>query len=448
MSLPSEITAVLNVFQSVFTAPTWSKVQVLLVGTLLARGRRTVAAALRQMGHDDDRHFSDYHHVLNRARWSRLAASRCLLRLVVRTFGRWDGPVTVVIDEILERRWGRRIRLRSHYRDPLASSRERSVSSSGLRWLVMAVVVRLPWTKRRWALPVFSVPAPGPKVSEREGRRHKTVAERAGQMVRIVRRWLPEAQLTVSGDGAYSVVELGLTCHAAKVRLVAPLEMDARLFAPPEQRRPGQSGRPAGVGKRLTKLIDQLSDPTTAWQTVRVRWDDQRTRRLQVLTGTALWYRFGLTPLPVRWLLVRDPKGRSEPRAYFSTCLEDTPEAMLDTAIGRWPIEVTFEECRAHLGIETQRQWSDKAIGCSTPLLLGLYSLVVLFAHALHPNGRIPIQTTAWYQKPQATFADVLATVRRALWGGFDFPTADNPQLLVIPKTLIQRLEYSVCYSP
>ncbi len=178
-----------------------------------------------------------------------------------------------------------------------------------------------------------------------------------------------------------------------------------------------------------------------------MRWYDQRFRRLQVLTGTALWYRFRLTPLPVRWLLVRDPKGRSEPRAYFSTRLEDTAQDMLDTAIARWPIEVTFEECRAHLGIETQRQWSDKAIGCSTPLLLGLYSLVVLFANALHPNGQIPIQTTAWYQKSHATFADVLAAVRRALWGGFDFPTADNPQLLVIPKTLMRRLEYSVCYA-
>lgn len=447
MSLPWEINAVLRRFESVFTAPTWAKVQVLLVGTLLARGRRTVAAALRQMGHGEDAHFSHYHQVLNRARWSRLAASRCLLRLVVRTFGRLDGAVKLVIDETLERRWGRRIRLRGHYRDPLASSRERSISSSGLRWLVMAVVVRLPWAQKPWALPVFTVPAPGPKVSEREGRRHKTVAERAAQMIRIVRRWLPAAQLTLSGDGAYSVVELGLTCRTAGVRLVAPLGLDARLFAPPAPRCRGQAGRPAGVGKRLAKLIDQLNDPTTVWQPLRVRWYDQRYRCLQVLTGTALWYRFGLPPLPVRWLLVRDPKGRSESRAYFSTALDDTPQAMLETVIARWPIEVTFEECRAHLGIETQRQWSDSAIGCSTPLLLGLYSLVTLFAHALHPNGQIPMQTTTWYQKSHATFADVLATVRRALWGGFDFPTADNPQLLVIPKALMQRLEYSVCYA-
>ena len=435
MSLPLEISAVLEVFQSVFTAPTWKKVKVLLIGTILARGRPTVAAALRQSGHGDDGHYSQYHQVLNRARWSRMETARRLLCLVVKTFGRLDGVVELVIDETLERRWGRQIRFRGHYRDPLASSRERSISTSGLRWLVLAVVVRLPWTDKAWALSVWTVPAPGPKVSEQLGRRHKAVAQRAGQMVRIVRRWLPQAQISLSGDGAYGVLELGLSCCKADVRLVAPLELDARLFDSPLPRRAGQSGRPAGVGARQPKLSERLTDPTTVWQTVWVRWYDGRYRRLQVITATALWYRSGSTPLPVRWLVVRDPKGRSETRAYFSTVLGDTAQAMLNSAIARWPIEVTFEECRAHLGIETQRQWSDKAIECTTPLLLGLHTLIVLFAHALHPDGQIPIHTTAWYRKPQATFADCLATVRRALWGGFDFKTAGDDQLFIIPKT-------------
>ena len=447
MSLPLEINVVLNVFQSVFTAPTWKKVQVLLVGTLLARGRRTVAAALRQMGRSDDGRYSQYHHVLNRAQWSRLQASRLLLRLVVSTFGRLDGDVTLVVDETLERRWGKRIKWRGHYRDPLASSQAQSVSSSGLRWLVLAVVVQMPWTRRHWALPVMNVPAPGPKVSERLERRHKTVAERTMQLVRIVRRWLPEAQITLTGDGAYSVLELGLVCQSAEVRLVAPLELDARLFAPPPTRRAGQAGRPPGVGERLQKLAEQVSDPDSDWQSIRIRWYDQRWRHLQVLTGKALWYRFGCTPLPVRWLLVRDLKGRSETRAYFSTEPEDTPQAMLQTVIRRWTVEVTFEECRAHLGLQTQRQWSDKAIGCTTPLILSLYSLVALFAHALHPDGRIPLHRCAWYRKSQPTFADVLAAVRRPLWGGFDFPTASESEMLEIPKALMQRLEYSVCYA-
>jgi hypothetical protein len=177
MSLSAELTAVLATFQSVFTAPTWAKVQVLVMGTILARGRRTVTAALRQMGLSEEAHFSAYHHVLNRARWSTLLLSRQLLRLVVRTLVALGGKVTVVIDETLERRWGKRIAKRGHYRDPLASSKKRSVAASGVRWIVVAVVVTPPWSERGWALPVFSVPAPTPKVSERLGRRHKTVAQ-------------------------------------------------------------------------------------------------------------------------------------------------------------------------------------------------------------------------------------------------------------------------------
>ena len=447
MPLPPELSAVLTPFQNVFTEPTWRKVQVLLIGTILARGRRTVVAALRQMGRSQQSDFSLYHQVLNRARWSRLGASRCLLRLVVHTFARQDGAVKLVIDETLERRWGRRLRYRGHYRDPLASSREQTVAGMGLRWLVVAVVVRLPWTPRPWALTVLTVPAPGPTVSERLGRRHKTIAQRSRQVVRLLRRWLPQARLTLSGDGAYSVVELGLICRSEAVTLVAPLPLDARLFEPPAQRRASQPGRPAKIGPRIQRLNGQRHDLTKPWQRVRVRWYDQRVRGLAVLTGTALWYRCGLEPLLIRWVLVRDPKQRSESRAYFSTDTAQTPSAILTAAIERWPIEVTFEECRAHLGLQTQRSWSDAASGCSTPLLLGLYSMIVLLAYAQHPDSRMPVQRTGWYPKSHATFADVLACVRRACWGGFGFPTADDPQQLIIPKSLLQRLENAVCYA-
>ena len=157
-------------FQSLFSAPTWRKVQRLIVGTLLAHGRRTVTAALRHTGQGDTASFSLYHQVFNRARWSAL-----------------KGSLTFVIDETLGRRWGRRINKRGHHRDPLASSRKRSVSTSGLRWIVLTLVVTPPWTTRCWALPILSVPAPTPQVSERLGLRHKTIAQWARQMIRVVR---------------------------------------------------------------------------------------------------------------------------------------------------------------------------------------------------------------------------------------------------------------------
>ena len=147
MSLPSPIIAVLADFQPLFTAPTWKKVVTLLIGTLLARGRRTVTTALRQMGHQMDGQFSLFHQVLNRARWSSLEVSRRLLQIVVSSFVTAGGSVEIVIDETLERRWGRKISKRGHWRDSLLSSKERSVSTSGLRWVTMAVVVTLPWTR-------------------------------------------------------------------------------------------------------------------------------------------------------------------------------------------------------------------------------------------------------------------------------------------------------------
>jgi hypothetical protein len=116
--------------------------------------------------------------------------------------------------------------------------------------------------------------------------------------------------------------------------------------------------------------------------------------------------------------------------------------------IKRWCIEVTFEESRAHLGIETQRPWSDLAIERSTPCLFGLYSVVTVLGSVFHPTGDIPFQSTAWYHKQQATFGDVLATVRRQLWGNLSFSTcAHDPDLFIIPRSDLDRLLQAACSS-
>jgi DDE superfamily endonuclease len=448
MSLSEPIMNVLSEFESAFSQPTWSKVQVLIVGTLLARGRRTVAAALRPMGLSEAPNFSLYHHVLNRARWSALALSRRLLVLLVRTFVVAGGALTFVIDETLERRWGRRITKRGHYRDPLASSKQRSVATSGVRWIVLTLVITPPWTQRAWALPVLSVPAPTPEVSRRLGLRHKTVPHRARQMLLAVRRWLPGVEMTVVGDQTYSVHELGGACARRGVRLIAPLRMDTALYAPAPPRGPGTNGRPRVKGARLPQLRQVLKETQTPWQRVRVRWYNGRRRELEVTSGTAVWYRIGQPVLPLRWVLVRDPQGRLEPRAYFSTCTTDQPRAVVQQFIHRWTIETTFEESRTHLGLETQRQWSDRAIERTTPCLFGLYSVVTLLAHALHPDGKVPVQRAAWYTKAHATFADVLAVVRQHVWGHFSYSTsAYAPDLVGIPRSELSRLVQAVCYS-
>ena len=446
---PSDtIVTILDNFRPEFTRPTWNKILVLLWGTILARGRRTVTAALRQMGLADVSDFSKYHQVFNRAVWSPLRLGGRLARLLVATFVPSGLSLTFAIDETLERRWGPRIRKRGHYRDPLASSKERSVSASGIRWIVLALIVTPPWTTRPWALPVLSLPSPTPTVSAQLGRRHKTIAQWARQMILCLRRWLPGADLTIVGDQTYSVIELGLTGRKHDVRLIAPLRLDARLFAPPPQRAAGTIGRPRKVGDRLSNLDVVAHAPQTVWKPVELRWYDGSQRLMEIATGTALWYHSGHEPLPIRWVLCRDPHDSKKVRAWFTTRPEDDAAAVVAQFINRWPIETTFEESRAHLGIETQRQWSDLAIERETPCLFGLYSLVALFGQALHQEQPITSRTAAWYPKTQATFADVLAALRRHCWEWLDIRTSPaNPAYVEIPRAHLDRLMNAALYA-
>ena len=446
MSLPGAIIAVLAAFEPVFTQPTWHKARLLVVGTLLARGRRTVTAALRLTGHMHDPHFNCFHHVLNRARWVPLAVSHRLLLLLVATFVPVGATVEIVVDETLERRWGPRITKRSHYRDPLLSSKGRSISNSGLRWVIFALVVHVPWTRRYWALPFLAVCVTPPQLDAQRQHHHRGVPAITQLMLRRIRSWLPARAMAVWGDGAYSSIELGLLAQDERITLITPLRLDANLFAPAPPRQPGQNGRPRVKGAALPKLEQVLVDPKTEWHRIALPWYDGRLRQLDYCSGVALWYHGGKRPLTLRWVLTRDPRGVYEPKAYRCTDPSQEPARIIADYTKRWPLEVTIEESRAHLGIATQRQWSDLAIERSTPALLGLYSMVALFAQALHPDGKIPVARAAWYAKEQATFSDVLMAVRRALWHNFDYATcSDEPHMQKVPSAELARLAYAVC---
>jgi hypothetical protein len=249
------------------------------------------------------------------------------------------------------------------------------------------------------------------------------------------------------GDTAYSVLELGLHANAQQVTLITTGRLEAVLHEPPPERTQHTIGRPRVVGQRLPALEQVLENPETVWQQLTLDWYGQGERTLEICTGTALWYRYGCTPLPIRWVLTRDPAGKRPPKAIFSTNLTQTAEEIIKNEISRWSLEVTFEEGRAHLGIETQRQWSDRAIERSTPLLLGLYSLVTLFGQALCPDGQLPVAQTAWYRKQTATFCDVLAVVRRHLWGQETFSTSPTgPDVVLVPRSTLERFALAVCY--
>lgn len=446
-SLPAALEGVLASFAPLFRRPTWRRAQVLLTGALLSPGRRTVTQALRVMGLAHERCFPSYHRVLSRARWSCREAGRILLWLLVRTFAP-EGPLVFGLDETIERRWGRKIQARGIYRDPVRSSRGHFVKASGLRWLCLMLLSPISWAGRVWALPFLTVLCPSERWAEQRGRRHKKLTDWARQMVLQLRRWLPDRELIVVGDTAYAALEW-LNAVRHHVIAITRLRLDAALYAPAPPRVPGTPGRPRKKGERLPSLAHVLQDPATTWQRIRIsQWYGRSERELEIATGTAVWYHAGLPVVPLRWVLVRDPAGELDPSAFLCTEERLTPVEILSSFVRRWQIEVTFEEVRAHLGVETQRQWSDLAIARTTPCLLGLFSLVALWAEHLHRHGTLQVRQAAWYPKPVPTFSDALAAVRRELWRqeGLSM-SARRGETLKIPCALLERLTHVLAYA-
>ena len=236
MPTPAQvIVELLSIFAIAFTAPTYKNALVLLYGAILSPGRRTVTAALRVMGLADEPRFEKYHRVLNRARWDPLLLSKLLLALIIKLCVPPGFPLILAIDETLERRWGRKIKIKGFFRDPILSSKKKVVHSPGIRWLCLSIVVPVPWGRRCWALPFLTVPLLSPKTSAKQGKRHRTSVDRAGQLISQVRRWYRNREIVVTGDGGFAAVPLIQHCQRKRIRvtLVSRLRLDARLFDPP-----------------------------------------------------------------------------------------------------------------------------------------------------------------------------------------------------------------------
>ena len=450
MPTPSpEIIQLLSAFAIAFTAPTYAKALVLLFGTILTPGRRTVTAALRAMGLADEKRFEKYHRVLNRDRWSPWVVSQILLSLIIRLCLPAGAPLLLVVDETLERRWGPKIKDKGWFRDPIRSTANKVVKALGIRWIVLAIAVPVPWSERWWALPFMAMPALSPKTSAKLNKRHHTLVGWADFMIQKVRRWQPDREIILVGDGSYAAVALVQRCQRLKrpVKLVSRLRLDARLFDPPRPRPKGKRGPKPKKGQRQPKLEARLADPNTPWEELTLTWYSDVEKTVEFVTGTSLWHTPGLDPVPLRWVLVRCPEDSFQPQAYFCSDPTVTAEQILIWFIARWNLEVTFEEVRAHLGFETQRQWSDRAIERTTPCLLGVFSLVVLMAKALHPE-RLPIRQATWYPKVGATFSDALAAVRRDLWDyrNHDRSSSDDDMVLIPQQTVFSLLNLA-CYS-
>jgi hypothetical protein len=446
--LPARFAAVILCFAPLFQQRSWRHAEVLLLGAILAPGRRTVASILRISGLGRERRFVNYHRVLNRAAWSGRTAARVLLGLLLEAFVP-AGPVLLGLDDTIERRRGKRISAKGIYRDPVRSSRGHFVKAGGLRWLSLMLLVPISWAGRVWALPFLTALAPSERYCREHGRQHKKLTDWGRQLVLQARRWIPERQVVLVTDTGFSALGFLAALRRHRVTCVTRLRLDAALYQPAPPRQPGTVGRPPTKGARLPTLAEVLAEKTTGWQRVTVPgWYGEGDRVVEVCSDTAVWRHSGMPVVPIRWVLLRDPSQRFDPQALLCTDPAQEPLQIVRWFVQRWQLEVTFREVRDHLGVETQRQWSDKAIARSTPCLLGLFSIVALLGARLDRRARIQVSVCAWYHKQRPTFADTLAAVRREIWSEQGFAMSrQSADIAKLTPALRQGIAYALCHA-
>ena len=414
-NIPQCITSVFHQWSLEFSETVWLRFRVLLLAAVAGTGRRTISRLLRVAGALAEGHWSSYHRVISKRRWSAWRLAYILTQHLL-TVWMPRGVVRLVGDDTVTEHRGKKVFGKGCHRDAVHSTHSQLVFRWGHKWVVLSVLIQFPGTKRPWALPILCALYRTPEEDERLGRRHKTPSDLMRQLLCVLIRWFPRRKFVFAGDGGYGTHAFARFArrYEQHVTLVSRFYPNANLNAPPPKRRPGTNGRPRKKGRKLPGPA-QVVARTKKRQRVRASWYGGKTRLIEVITGTGHWYRMGEGLVEVRWVYVHDVSGTHRDEYFFTTDLTLSPKQIVEFFTGRWAIEVTFEESREHLGFGTTRGWSQQTVLRAEPCLLGLYSLVALWWASLPaPEARRPI--IVWIGKQMPTFSDALIHVRRHVW--------------------------------
>lgn len=416
LSSTPHLRALLVAFAPAFTAPSFENFCVVALGAILAQGRRTITEIIRAAGDlAATRHFTTYHRFLSRATWNALTLAQVLAHQVLLLLP-VDAPVLLAVDDTTERRWGPKVHGKGCHRDAIRSSQKRVIHCFGHKWVVLAVLVKFPFCANPWALPIAAMLYRSVKADQAEGKRHRTLCDWARSMLSLTRRWFPRRKFVVLGDGGYSSVRFANQCKALAMTLVGKIRKDTVLYDPPPPRRKGQRGRPRKKGERLPSPSQVAANEETNWTEGEVQWYGGKRKRVRWTTGVGHRHAPHEELIEVRWVYVQDPSGRTRDECFFSTDITMDPRAIVELYVARWPLETTFEETRAHLGLETSRNWCRSSVERTVPCLLGLFSLIAVWYFRYHNGNPPPPAQDPWYEKPHPTFSDAIVALRQHLW--------------------------------
>jgi hypothetical protein len=435
LHLPSAAQSFFLNFSVAFTKPTFQRILWLAVGAILAMGQRTVTAVLWTLRGVIDGHHSTYHRVFSRASWSLWPLGKVLAAAVLRLIPE-DEPVLVPMDDSTAQHRGKHVYGKGCHHDAVRSSHTHVVWRWGHRWVVLAISVKLPFTWRRWALPVLAALYRPEELNRAEGRRHKTAPVLARGLMAALIHWFPHRKFIFLGDGGYASHPLATFCHRHRrhATLVSRFHKDANLYDPPPKTK-NPKGRPRKKGKKLPAPQEVVATARRA--KAKVSWYGGQDRRVELVSNTAGWYKSGDGLIPIRWVFTHDIQGTHRDDYFYSTDPDLNPTQIVSWFTARWAIETTFQEVRAHLGFETPRQRVANSVLRTAPCLLGLYSLITLiFVEHLRHHSVRP-RCTNWYAKAEPTFSDAIATVRRLLWAQTIFETPSQHETFQeIPRQL------------
>jgi len=426
----------LQEFSPCFTAPSFASFLTLMTGWVLNLRRHTVTETVRAAGAVGLKDITSFHRFFSRGRWLRDALGLVLIRLIVEHLLPADGPITAVADDSLGRHTGKRIAGAAMHRDPLLSSAALVLFHWGHVWVVLSINVKA--FGKTWSLPVLCRLYRTQKQCQREKRPHRKKPELARELIGLLAGAVPDRAIRVLGDADYTNSSV-IKDRPSNVQLIGRARPDAALYAPPPRRRRGQMGRPLVKGKRLPSPEKQAARKNAPWKRVKVHVYG-KTAKVQALVINALWYRAAGSEL-VRLVVVRGFPGHERDDVFVSTDPKLSAKTIIEGYAQRWPLEVTFHECKGRLGFEDPQNRLDHAVERTAPMALWAYTLVVLWYVKWGQHTRAArLPQMPWYtSKAAPAFSDMLATLRRASWlERLSVPCCDVPTLRKVMRPILE----------
>jgi hypothetical protein len=429
-------------FKLCFTQPSFESFQSLLAGALLNRGRQTVANMVRSAGPMSEKSYASYSRFFNDSAWEEKTYSFLLLETILRIFPRHGRPhVRIIVDENLLRRKGKNVYGKCLHRDAVRSSQKHLVTTYGQKWVVFTVLVAIPGTRRSWALPVELDIYQTKRYCQQHSLDYLSSADITQLFLSRLKANFPHLSLEVIADGGFASVSFVAFCSHEGIKLSGKTKVNTILYNDPPRVQHKRRGRKKIKGARKKSLKLTAQDPKTFFKEFEVRWYDGQMKKVQVLNQEGLWYKPGKGLVRIRLILVRDPQGTRQDECLYSTDLHAAEKEIIETVVLRWNIEVTFEELREYLDLESMKNWTEPSVKKQTLFVFSLYSLTAAwFSQFLEKETPAP-RSESWYVKDHYTFSDALYFLRREILNEFIFSTSTLRQhAYLIPRNSAEFL--------